>query len=1615
MDEIKNTGHTRSWFLAITLLGVAVSAFLALSVEKVISPTIENTLSGMNVQWWFTAAATLLLFIILNLVISTASVKRFVANFFIIIGFKILLSAVTTALFLTRWDMLTAFQKATFFSPLTALVQVVAAFLLTLFLNGFYYAEDEMEEEIAAHFARPKIKLPEMEESGFHKEIETPEFSVATVIEPEKAGNTEIVTAEAVPESTEPVNQMTDTEMTAIPEEISREQKVSAEPVLENDILYKDSGADTEQAQEETFLSGEMQKRHELPEEKKIEEIAAYRDAILIRVDSITSQVPSHKLAMTAEEIRHAIGGEGLLPFPMQDIVEQLPEGVVYWDAADAFARLPDGALNDTADNTAKEIKNGKIELPLDEIIRQVPFEKLAVTSKFTENIGEELPDLFVERIDSEEVTLQPVETAEKTEEMQRTEKTVHSELVLENQNAETGSGTEKVFIKISATSIIKQLPDDEVEPGYEDILGKSGFKTVQFELNEILPQLPEGIVTVGALETLGKLPPNIFKREIIDIVKKLPSNKLVLPLEEIIPQVPAELLAVSAEIFEADDNYPDLFKETTPTEDENVLTEQDGASKDGLTIERGSQKLPAAPDEIEQKSQATQEGGEIYISIEAIIKQIPSLCLKMTVDEIKNAGITGIGLPMADILPMLEAGHVEWDASSILSRMPSGALSFPVQEAAESIPGGKFILPLGEIVSQIPAEKFQRSYSIIEEEQTDMPDMFVEMQEGGSETVESKNGEMNINELPENEPATEIGTESVETDKTPVSGQKMQKEASPDELSMPPETKTEEPELLEPREVETVSASAEEKQDISTAGREEPEIIDSVIGKDTADAAIEKTAEMEPLSAYDINGEIIVGADTETVSAKEETETQPVEQEIVETKEINVFEELEPEKDITEKMEYEEITAKISDAFASTEERETPLGEVMRGAFGPYPEGYVKPVPKEKVKPTVSSGNEGFDLSEECVKVSANYILTQIPPDTLGMSIDQIVTKLRTPGKIMIPQREVIPQLSEGMIEVEFIKIAPQFPPRTFIQPVEEIAKKLPHGGKVELQLKEVITQLPLEVFSSYEHKKPEEDVSRMPEPFGEFISESFRKSETEEKPPEDFSGKMKETFGISGNIKMPDKTLEKTAGVSSSIDEFKLAKDSEPLPEAFKLDLSALDFVPDRKAAQKPHEEEKGEKITGEAKTTEPAPLENVPIKETQKESLFEGIDINETPPTPSETEKLEFVGLTGEQTKSPEDETTEKPEAQIDEKQFEGSKLTEEDIREIEEILERARKQEEVKEQRLAEVMKTPLDEESAEEELEKIIQAGPSKSIEDELIALPPIESKGAGKDIYEEKTAAAAGGEGKVDSDDVQLYFDRLNLTNSEFYAYDGLSLIILTDEDTSCESVAGNAASVIVMLNDFGRKYGIGSNRKFVIVGQNGAIAAMSTLKSSGKRYVIAAEHDSGMAGQMSIFMEKHADLLEPVFKKGYAVARRIILKENKIQTADMRSGTERYIEQLKTALKANGIDRFTVLNCMDGRILAVFYTSEFPGELLESNEALFKPSLFNQMLKETGLGGLKTVIMSYDKFTITYSPITSAGAPGLICIFPAGYKEGFAKRKADKLAALCLNPSGNT
>jgi hypothetical protein len=1640
MDEMKNINHSRSWFIVITLLGIATAALMALFAEQVFAPTVEEALSGITIHWWLTIAFTFPLFIILNLVISTASIRRYLANFIIIIMFKAVLSITTALVFLTQWHMGTAIEKATYASPLTAMLQIIAAFLLTLFLNAFYYAEEEMEEQIATRFARPQIRLPEMEETRRESAKEALSLApISPVEQKEGAEAAAALVAETTPSAEKPITVQSLTEATAIDE---AKISVHTESKLPDNALYKESVEKHIAEPEQIVPSAEATIAPAPSYSMSAGEVAQSSLPVYISVNSILKQVPQNERAMDAEEVRIIIGGNGLLSFPMTPIVGQLPEGVVFWDAVDALARLPKGALLSPLEEVAKKIPAGKVELPLFEIIRQIPYEKLAVPGKATEEDDNTYPDLFAESEKEKIEAPEPIEMEHsKLEPAAIPEETKMEETALQPSITESPSRSldKSDLIKISIGSILSQIPSHDIAKSAEEIKNTFGTDILYFPLSNIIGQLPEGIVIIDAAEVIAKLPTGALKRSPAEVAAGIPNGKIKLPLSEIIPQVPTDMLMPSGEAWHEDEGlaFPDLFTESTPPE-ETIVTSAPLEPAIEHSIEEKTLQPAQASDETLPPTAPNRATNSIRIGIESIVAQIPSSYLAMSLDEIRLGGLSYIEVPLDKVLPGLAEGQIEWDAKNILEQLPAKALTASAENIASALPDKRFILPLNEIVSQMPLEKYVRLYETAEEETKEMPDLFAERQvvqpeetavqsqtdesppleievaelaEASAKTTEAettkvvsieatemitpeiKQTEPETTEMPMNEGIT-AAADDVPSEEVPLKGDMLVEELS----SAPAVVEESIREIgAEPlKEIPLIDASVEISPEIETEPLEEVSateaLTETIQDENTVAPEIAEALKFETVFAITETTPTLPSVEAETISdvatsLEKETAETPDEIQAKNIEEVPVKE--------TEITELEEATAKSTAVFGFTEEREVPFGDVIRGAFGPFSGGRGEPPIKTEKAPVPEPlpETEPFDPSEECVKVSAQYILSQLPPDSLGMTVDQIITKLRTPGKVMVPRRIVVPQLSEGIIEVEFLKLVPQFPSKAFLQPVENIAEKLPHKGKVELSLKEVISQLPLEIFASHESKKPEDDVSPIPEPFEGLLSESFNKPTVPDVSPK----------GIEG---------------------FTLAKDAASFPETFKMDLSSLDFVPQKTAESvvqklKETEPEQLKKEISPAKekkaTLKPAEEVTLPIvrevavpSAIAPTSPFEGLD--ETP-KPKQPEKVEFVGFSTEISK-PESKPVEesKPERKTEQK-IPGSMLTAEDIKEIEALLERARPKEVSKEEGLEGILGKPdskpteTTEEKAEKELEELVNVPTSGKIEKELEALPPLEAPTETDETSKEKEVIHFNQDGVISNEDIQYYFSRLNLFHGGIYASNGMRLAVLADEDTSCDDVAKTAVPAVSMLADFVSRYGIGAIRKIMAIGKAGTVAAFTAGGKPG-RYVVAAEHDSDMAGQMSVYISKNTAMFSTVFDKGAVNAKKISSTKRDSVPFTATESVGAFWEQLMAALSDAGINCCRTLQFAEGKNVVICYPEGFPEALLNAGEPLFTLSFAAEMLESEHFGPFKNAIIVTDKYIITYSIVASNSISGIICVFPATYKEGLAKLKADKAAA---------
>jgi hypothetical protein len=1770
MDDIKHASHGRGYFVAIAALGLVTVALAALFAEQIISPALESLLESHNVHWWLPALFTFVIFVILNFVISTSSVSRYLANFAIIIGFKTLLTVSTALIFMLKWDATTALQKAAFHSPVTALLHVVGAFLLTLFFSAYYFAEEELEEEIPVRFAHPGLKIPEMEEA---EEIEEPAEVDLSLVVPEDAGDREDEIAEevaapsvpqveaqgevagaalpdladeetseaAVPEI--PVEEICsadeETSEAAVPEipveEICSADEETSEAAVPEIPVEEICSEEIPAAPEEVAAgaAGLEKPSFELPE-IPADDVAKYRDAVLISVESIMSQIPQEYVGMSCEQVKDAVGADAGLWFPLAEILRQLPEGEVKWDASDVLSRLPDGAINKPVDEVAGKILEGGFRLPLSQIIGQVPGEHLALAGEIAEKAGEELPDLFAEVEGEEEVVAgapaepepEAIEQAEKVDEAPVEGGELPAEPELEEPApleqaaplAEEALPEFEGTVVVSFESILGQLDPEDVSMSAEQVRDASGADGLSFPISDVLGQISEGIVRVDAGGVLVRLPEGALKRTVIEVVAGLPGGKIELPLSEIIPQLPREAVELKRpEPAGIDEVYPDLFQEGSATEEETALPAEEvereaeeGAEHVEETVEAAEEAMAASepaeepveglegvlaeertgegvPHAVPETDRADEKEEVVFVSIESILSQVPQEDLAMNADEVKTSGQDRLAFPAEEIVPGLAEGEVKWDAEDVLSRLPTGVLSKPASDVAKEIEGGLFKLPLEEIVRQVPLEWLKLEHATADEKVEELPDIFhdqvAEAEGAPAESAAVTPAETLVPDEVEAEESLEL--EAVESEEAAASPPE---EEAASVIVDSAGTVEEVPRGAEPPVEEQPAKIAESRGEqpslpVGTEGLhagEDTPVLDEVDGTaelvagepglgtpeespgdepcpDSEPSAVEEEL-FEP-AELTIDGTISLAGETPSYEPAGDTGTiseplaSPLEEEEAPSGEAPYVEETVLSDEAPEAgIGLEEAGATVGSIFSMAEK----MGESGESIGGAVPGSAEAAETSTRIgggDQTVSSGGppadeEEFDLTEDCIRVSARYILAQLPRNALGMSIDLIETKLKTPGKILVPYRVVIPQLGSGLVEVEFVRLLPQFPKRAFVPPAENVVSKLPNG-KVEIGMKEVILQLPLEVLLEHEDEQPWEDAAYVPEPVDKAGEEPIqREAETvnearlDETKEEKIAAEQKEVTHETPAAETPEGEKEEEAAFEASLekqegpvpdlvapepDELRLARDSGPLPEEFKMDLSSLNLIPpaavEHEAEQAEGErgeaavEEKtiGEKVSG---AEEPAPTEGAAV------SPFEGLELTEGIGEEAMPEKVEFVDYESE---AAEGEAAEKAPPTAEEEP--GDKAPK-GADEIEALLEGGRKEAPTEEESLASMFgdltgepEAPVEKaaEKAHEELEKIAAPRSGGAIEKEIEALPSLEPEGKSA---EEETAVEEAERGKgipletpkmfplpqeagLALKKVTSLFGRLNLSRGEMYRSDSLSLVVLTDEETAGAEVARSTANTVKMLGEFMAGYGLGDLRKAVALGGSGVVAAVTVGSFADGKVIIAAERDTAMAGQLGVFIEKRIGIFDVVFGAVEGKTEGLVGKRSVGPSFEMNAVTGESFEELMAVLSDAGIDRCVRLDYADGPQVVLCYPSDFPEELLKGGAPLFAPSTVIEMLDSLDFGPFRSIIFVSDKSVVTYSAVAGKIASGVLCVFPGPCREGLAKLKSEKVSGV--------
>ena len=105
-------------------------------------------------------------------------------------------------------------------------------------------------------------------------------------------------------------------------------------------------------------------------------------------------------------------------------------------------------------------------------------------------------------------------------------------------------------------------------------------------------------------------------------------------------------------------------------------------------------------------------------------------------------------------------------------------------------------------------------------------------------------------------------------------------------------------------------------------------------------------------------------------------------------------------------------------------------------------------------------------EAAESVIRIPFERVADQLPGEAFSMPLDRVAASLLEPGRLLVPQRILLPQVAEGQAQVDWNVVAEQVPVQVLAWAHAEIRRHLP-GGVLTLPLDEVVRQLPPDVFA--------------------------------------------------------------------------------------------------------------------------------------------------------------------------------------------------------------------------------------------------------------------------------------------------------------------------------------------------------------------------------------------------------------------------------------------------------------------------------------------------------------------------------------------------------------------
>lgn len=264
-------------------------------------------------------------------------------------------------------------------------------------------------------------------------------------------------------------------------------------------------------------------------------------------------------------------------------------------------------------------------------------------------------------------------------------------------------------------------LPLDRVAAS----LPEPGVVTVPIDC--VLPQLGEGLVTVAWEIVADQFPRDVLAITDDEVKTGLREGGLVLPLDEVVSQLPHELFAATG--FGPDvrgiESYPAPFQPFAPEQEAHVAPASAiepvvaAASEEAQAIVAEPTIPPPAEPAAESILEAPghepvapptvgDDADVVRISFDRLASQLPGDSFLLPLDRVgANLAEPGrLRIPRALLLPQLGEGEVRvpWDV--VAGQLPRQLLAVSEEELARQFVDG-LLLPLDEVIRQFPPETF--------------------------------------------------------------------------------------------------------------------------------------------------------------------------------------------------------------------------------------------------------------------------------------------------------------------------------------------------------------------------------------------------------------------------------------------------------------------------------------------------------------------------------------------------------------------------------------------------------------------------------------------------------------------------------------------------------------------------------------------------------------------------------------------------------------------------------------------------------------------------------------------------------------------------------------------